>query len=148
MSRPQCVTDIWIAVCCILLFAGATVASRAADRPNVLLILSDDQAWGDYGFMGHPHIETPHLDQLAAEASTFTRGYVTAPLCRPSLASILTGLHPHQHGITGNDPNLPDAGVNPMASRADPRYAAIYETLIARIEAHATFPGSCATTAT
>jgi len=68
------------------------------------LIISDDQGWGDYGFMGHPHIQTPALDQLAQESLTFTRGYVAAPLCCPSLASIITGLHPHQHRITSNDP--------------------------------------------
>lgn len=72
--------------------------------PNILLILSDDQAWNDYEFMGHEQIETPRLDQLAEESLTFTRGYVTAPLCSPSLATIITGLYPHQHGITGNDP--------------------------------------------
>lgn len=72
--------------------------------PNIVFILSDDQAWTDYGFMGHPNIETPRIDQLAKESLTYTRGYSAAPLCRPSLASIITGLYPHQHGITGNDP--------------------------------------------
>lgn len=74
--------------------------------PNVLLIISDDQGWSDYGFMGHPHIETPHLDELANESLTFTRGYVSAPLCRPSLATMASGLYPHQHGVTGNDPTF------------------------------------------
>ena len=77
-----------------------------ADRPppNIVLIISDDQAWSDYGFMGHPHIETPRLDRLASESLLFTRGYVPASLCRPSLATIVTGLYPHQHRIVGNDP--------------------------------------------
>ena len=73
-------------------------------HPNILLIISDDQAWTDYSFMGHSVIETPRIDRLAEEGLTFTRGYVVAPLCRPSLASISTGLYPHQHRITGNDP--------------------------------------------
>lgn len=72
--------------------------------PNILLIISDDQGWTDYSFMGHPHIETPSIDRLAAESLTFTRGYVAAPLCRSSLATLATGLYPHQHGVTGNDP--------------------------------------------
>ncbi|MCA8997389.1 MAG: sulfatase [Planctomycetaceae bacterium] len=79
----------------------------AADTPNVVLIISDDQAWGDYGFMGHPHIQTPHLDRLARESLTFTRGYVPDSLCRPSLATIVTGKYPHEHGIVGNDPPPP-----------------------------------------
>ncbi|MCC9654528.1 sulfatase family protein [Rhodopirellula halodulae] len=74
-----------------------------ADRPNIVLILSDDQAWSDYGFMGHADIETPNLDRLAKQSLVFERGYVSAPLCRPSLATLVTGLYPQQHGITGND---------------------------------------------
>ena len=73
------------------------------ERPNVVLILSDDQSWTDYSFMGHKMIETPVLDKFAKESLTYTRGYVTSPLCRPSLASIFSGLHTPAHGITGND---------------------------------------------
>jgi len=54
--------------------------------------------------MGHDHLETPRIDQLAAEGLTFMYGYTTAPLCSPALASIATGLYPYQHGILGNDP--------------------------------------------
>lgn len=80
------------------------VAYSQSELPNIIYILSDDQSWNDYGFTGHPHIETPNIDKLAGDGLTFMRGYVTAPLCSPSLASIITGLYPHQHGITGNDP--------------------------------------------
>ncbi|MEM6257060.1 MAG: sulfatase [Planctomycetota bacterium] len=76
---------------------------QATDKPNIVLILSDDQGWTDYGFMGHPDIQTPHLDALAERSLLFKRGYVAAPLCRPSLATMVTGLYPHQHGVTGND---------------------------------------------
>jgi arylsulfatase A-like enzyme len=83
-----------------LLLGGFAAAS---DKPNIVLILSDDQAWTDYGFMGHPDIKTPNLDALADESLVFERGYVASPLCRPSLASIITGRYPFDHGITGND---------------------------------------------
>ena len=73
-------------------------------RPNVVLIISDDHAWTDYSFAGHPHAKTPNIDRLATTGLTYTRGYVTTAICSPSLATMLTGLHPHQHGITGNDP--------------------------------------------
>ena len=72
-------------------------------KPNIVLIISDDQAWADYGFMGHPVVETPHLDRLAANSLRFDRGYVAAPLCRSSLATMVTGLFPAEHGITAND---------------------------------------------
>lgn len=75
----------------------------AAPKPNIVVILSDDQAWTDYGFMGHDEIKTPHLDKLAERSLLFERGYVASPLCRPSLASMLTGRFPSDHGVTGND---------------------------------------------
>jgi uncharacterized sulfatase len=90
----------------VLLLAILCSRALAADdaRPNVLIILADDIAWTDYGFMGHKTIQTPHLDRLASESLTFTRGYVPMSLCRPSLMSLITGLYPHQHLVTGNDP--------------------------------------------
>lgn len=82
----------------------AIAASQPAARPNIVMIVSDDQAWGDYSFMGHPRIRTPALDQLASQSLVYTRGYVPSSLCRPSLATMITGLYPHQHRILGNDP--------------------------------------------
>lgn len=86
-----------------LLLALLAIPALAAP-PNVLILLSDDQAYGDYGFMGHETIRTPRLDQLAKESVVFTRGYVPTSLCRSSLMSILSGQYPHQHLVTGNDP--------------------------------------------
>lgn len=51
----------------ILVMLTAGTLAQADDRPNVVFILSDDQSWHDYGFMDHPHLKTPHLDQLAGE---------------------------------------------------------------------------------
>jgi uncharacterized sulfatase len=101
-------------LCCLGWLAPAVAQAQPAvpqprvapedRRPNVVIILSDDQAWTDYGFMGHKQIQTPNLDKLAKESLTFTRGYVPSSLCRPSLMTLITGLYAHQHGITGNDP--------------------------------------------
>ena len=88
------------------------VGKQKKSLPNIVMIISDDQEWEDYSFMGHEHIDTPNLDQLASESKVFTRGYVTAPLCGPSLASLVTGLHPHQHKKTSNDPPNPDNGMD------------------------------------
>jgi arylsulfatase A-like enzyme len=76
---------------------------HASEKPNIVVILSDDQAWTDYGFMNHKEIKTPHLDKLADQSLVIERGYVAAPVCRPSLASILTGRYPSDHGVVGND---------------------------------------------
>lgn len=92
-----------------------------AEPPNIVLIVGDDQAWTDYGFMGHPHIRTPHLDKLASQSLLYTRGYVPSSLCRASLATMITGLYPHQHKITSNDPPLP-RGKNGAEANKDPEY--------------------------
>ncbi|MEM6469402.1 MAG: sulfatase [Planctomycetota bacterium] len=86
-------------------FPGEALGQSKSAPPNIVLLLSDDMAWKDYGFMGHPAIQTPNLDQLASEAAVFTRGYVPTALCRPSLATLLTGQYASTHGITGNDPS-------------------------------------------
>ena len=83
------------------------ISESVEQPPNIVFILSDDQAWTDYGFMGHNQIETPRLDAFASEALTFTRGYVPTSLCSPSLATIITGLYPKNHGVLGNDKVVP-----------------------------------------
>lgn len=75
------------------------------EQPNIVMIISDDQAWTDYSFMGHESIKTPNLDQLAKQSVVFPRGYVPTALCRPSLMTMITGHYAHRHGITGNDPS-------------------------------------------
>jgi uncharacterized sulfatase len=103
------------------------------------MIIGDDQAWGDYGFMGHPHIKTPHLDKLAADGLVFKRGYVPSSLCRPSLATMITGLYPHQHKITCNDPPLPK-GMTTAAANKDPGFLKMRQDMIAYIEKVPTLP--------
>lgn len=95
-----------VLVCFFTLYSCSNSTSQkntGNKQPNIIFILSDDQAWGDYSFMDHPHIQTPNIDQLAKESATYTRGYVTSPLCGPSLASIITGKYAFQHAQTGND---------------------------------------------
>ena len=108
-------------------------------RPNVVLIIADDQAWGDYGFLGHETIRTPHIDRLARESAVWARGYVPSSLCRPSLATIITGLYPHQHGIVGNDPRHP-SGAKAWTKRRDAAYRPLLENLTAHIDRVPTLP--------
>jgi N-acetylglucosamine-6-sulfatase len=82
---------------------GAPPRDRRVERPpNVIFILSDDHRWDAAGFEGHPFIQTPALDRLAAEGVRFTRAFVTSSLCSPSRASFLTGTTPHRHGVWNN----------------------------------------------
>ena len=114
--------------------ARAGANNRAAvQAPNVVMIISDDQSWTDYGFMDHAVIQTPNLDKLAARSAVFPRGYVPTALCRPSLMTMITGLYPHQHGITGNDP-APSKKLSPA------QYDVLRESLISNVDKHATLP--------
>lgn len=124
-------------LCLLIALLALTAGVHAADRPNILLILSDDQAWTDYGFMGHDVIRTPHLDKLASQSAVFPRAYVPTSLCRPSLATLVTGLYPHQHRTVGNDPRFAAGRGNKQKS---PEYLALNERLIAHIEEHPTVP--------
>ena len=76
--------------------------AASATRPNIILIIADDIGWKDYGFNGHPVLQTPHLDRLAQQGVVFDRGYTVNAICRPSLASMISGRYPYQHGITVN----------------------------------------------
>lgn len=103
-----------------ILLCLIAIVSQAAP-PNVVLIISDDHGWTDYGFMGHEKVQTPSLDRLASQSLVFPRGYVPASLCCPSLASIITGKYPHQHRIVSNDPPLPP-GLKGAAVRKAPEF--------------------------
>ncbi len=129
---------------CIASVTAIVAAPILADRceaapPNVVMIISDDQGWTDYGFMGHPHIRTPRLDQLAAESLVFRNAYVPSSLCRPSLMSMLTGLYPHQHRITSNDPPLPEGKKGKDVDKKA-TFLAQRQQMIANIDRVATLP--------
>ena len=103
--------------------------------PNIVLILSDDHAWNDYSFMGHDIVQTPNLDKLAADGITFRHAYVPTSLCRPSLATIATGLYAYQHGITGNNPSKMVPG-----GKEGQEYHRLRERIIAKIDKVKTLP--------
>jgi arylsulfatase A-like enzyme len=82
--------------------AAVTLTAQAADpprRPNVLLIVSDDQGYADGGCFGSKTILTPNLDRLAKEGARLTSFYVTWPACTPSSGSLLTGRYPQRNGL-------------------------------------------------
>lgn len=125
---------------CFALIWLAPLAT-ANQPPNVVLIISDDHAWTDYGFMGHRFIETPNLDHLARCSALFERGYVPTALCRPSLATLLTGKYAHQHRLTGNDPAPLPSMMGPNASREEPEeYRHLRSQLISLVDQQATLP--------
>lgn len=77
-----------------MLFCLLWASPSRAKSPNVVLILADDLGWSDLGCQGHPWLETPRLDALAAEGVRFTQAYAAAPICSASRAALLTGKTP------------------------------------------------------
>ncbi|HRK30983.1 MAG TPA: sulfatase [Tepidisphaeraceae bacterium] len=84
--------------------ASIAVASlaHAADRPNILFIMTDDHAYQAIGAYGSNRNETPNIDRMAAEGIRFDRCYVTNSICSPSRATILTGRYSHKNGVPDN----------------------------------------------
>ena len=102
---------------CFVAFQLLVFKSVAAEKPNILLIVSEDNG-PELGCYGDPYARTPNLDRLAGEGIRFDRAFVAQAGCSQSRASILTGLYPHQHGQIGlatwnfrlyreDTPNLP-----------------------------------------
>ena len=72
--------------------------SLAADRPNIILMMGDDHGWEETGYNGHPHVQTPVLDEMAATGLRLDRFYAAHPSCSPTRVSFLTGRHPNRMG--------------------------------------------------
>ena len=81
--------------------AATLSAATTAPRPNIVLVMADDQGWGDTGYNGHPELKTPNLDSLAASGLRFNRFYTAHFNCSPTRASVMTGRHPHRMGTFG-----------------------------------------------
>lgn len=93
----------WIPFCLALLMGPATAAlAETGERPpNVVIIFTDDQGYGDLGVFGAEGFETPNIDRMAAEGRKFTRWYSAQPVCSASRTALLTGCYPNRVGIHG-----------------------------------------------
>lgn len=84
---------LWAFLVCI-----ASVPGFADQRPNVVLMMADDQGWGETGYNGHPQLQTPVLDEMARTGLRLDRFYAASPVCSPTRASVLTGRHANRSG--------------------------------------------------
>ena len=101
---------LWALLCAVLSSdaAGFKLPPAKDGEPrNIIFILTDDHRFDAMGFVGHPFLETPHLDAMAKGGAHFTNAFVTTSLCSPSRASILTGKYAHNHGVVDNYNPLP-----------------------------------------
>ncbi|MCP4376199.1 MAG: sulfatase-like hydrolase/transferase [bacterium] len=77
---------------------GAAAAPKKG-KPNIILVMADDQGWGDVGYNNHPFVKTPNLDAMSKVSLRLDRFYAAAPICSPTRASVLTGRHPHRSNV-------------------------------------------------
>jgi len=77
----------------------AVALGHAADQPNIILVMADDQGYGDAGFTGHPFVKTPNMDAMAKASVVFNRFYAAAPVCSPTRASVMTGRTPMRTNV-------------------------------------------------
>ena len=81
-----------------ILNQGEARADSKTDRPNIIVILTDDQGWGDLSVHGNTNLSTPNIDRLAAEGMAFDRFYVS-PICSPTRAEFMTGRYNPRTGV-------------------------------------------------
>jgi len=93
----------WIALCLLTL----SLVCTASGKPNIVVIMADDLGWRDLRCCGNPKLDTPALDQLAAEGMRFTNAYAAAPVCTPTRAAMMTGQSPARLRITNHAPGNP-----------------------------------------
>ena len=96
---------------------GSLVSAKGPEvqKPNVVFILTDDQAPWALGLSGHPHADTPHLDKLFKQGMWLKKAYVVTPVCSPSRTSLMTSRYGSELGVTDwiHPRNEPDLGLNP-----------------------------------
>ena len=109
-----------LALACFSLLVSCSTETDS--KPNIIIILADDAGYSDFGFMGSDEIKTPNLDQLAFDGVTFNNAYVSASVCSPSRAGLLTGMYQQRFG---HECNL-DSDVN---NSFDPNQITIAEAL-------------------
>jgi len=99
------IKSLYSALC--LLLTVSTVAARTAEAadpgsPHIILVMADDQGWGDTAYNGHPFVRTPALDAMAKDGFVFDRFYAGAPVCSPTRASVMTGRSPIRTKVTNH----------------------------------------------
>lgn len=114
--------DPKIAKLTAIYFLALSLVCAASGKPNIVVIMADDLGWKDLHCYGNPKLDTPALDQLAAEGLRFTQGYAASPVCTPTRATMMTGQSPARLGITNHAPGnrdgfaLPDTDLREAAS--------------------------------
>jgi len=106
----------FVVASCSILIVPQSAAWAAGLRPHIVLVMADDQGWGQTGYYGHPFLQTPNLDEMARRGLRFDRFYAGGPVCSPTRATVLTGrthertgVPSHGHALRLQERTLPAA---------------------------------------
>lgn len=102
MNRRDFLTALGATLCAPCAGAAPAPRPRNPDQPDIILVMADDQGWGDTGYNGHPFVQTPALDAMAKDGFVFDRFYAGAPVCSPTRASVMTGRSPIRTKVTNH----------------------------------------------
>jgi arylsulfatase A-like enzyme len=98
-SLPRLTLAVLCGICGLSAASSLLAGELAGSRPNIILVLTDDQGYAQLACHGHPWLETPHLDALHARSVSFTDFHVS-PTCSPTRSALMTGNHPFKNGVT------------------------------------------------
>jgi len=82
----------------LLCAAALTAQAVTTSPPNIVLVMADDQGWGDMAYNGHPQVKTPNFDAMAKAGIRFDQFHAAAPVCSPTRGSVMTGRTPNRYG--------------------------------------------------
>lgn len=95
----QKLSNTTLSISCLLTISGFTGCNNEiTKKPNIILVMADDQGWGDMGYNGHPFLKTPNFDRMAESGLRFDHFYAAAPVSSPTRGSVMTGRHPNRFG--------------------------------------------------
>ncbi len=98
--------NVKVLLIAIFSFCAFTNVIAQNQKPNIILVMADDQGWGQVGYNNHPMLKTPNLDAMAENGIRFNRFYAAGPVCSPTRASVLTGRTHKRTGVPGHGDNL------------------------------------------
>lgn len=102
MNRRYFLAAMGATLCLFRTGVSLAATLRNSAKPNIILVMADDQGWGDTGYNGHPFVQTPALDAMAKDGFVFDRFYAGAPVCSPTRASVMTGRSPIRTKVTNH----------------------------------------------
>ena len=123
MKRRLFLKSLGVAATLSAIDVQAMSAGNTNGRPNIVLLMGDDHGWEETGYNGHPYVQTPVLDEMAAQGLRFDHFYSASPVCSPTRGSVMTGRHPNRYGTFSANWSLRPEEISIASVLSDAGYA-------------------------